>query len=133
MPPATAAEPTMKARREKRGMSFMSLPRHLGSRGMDRGANARIGAAAAKGGGHHLVDLFVRWLFDQAEKRNGLHDLAGLAIAALRDLMFDPGLQHRMLLLVGQPFERDDRLACNVCNICLTGADSHSVDLNGAG
>src|ERR1700754_4506014 len=38
-----------------------------------------------------------------------------------------------MLLFVGQPFERDDRLAGDVADIGLTGTHSHAVDLNGAG
>ena len=111
MPPATAAEPTMKARRER----FCMCPSHFSAifgRGrVDRGADARIGSATAEIAGHHLVDVFVRRLGDQFEKRDGLHDLAGLAVAALRHLMFDPGLQNRMLVFVAQPFERDDRLA----------------------
>src|SRR5215469_5086479 len=47
--------------------------------------------------------------------------------------MFDPGLQDRMLVLVLQPFKRDDRLAGEVADMRLAGTDSRSVYLDGAG
>src|ERR1700752_1711371 len=133
MPPAMAAEPTMKARRERRGMSFILLLRHLCCRCMDRGANTRIGSATAQIAGHHLIDLLVRWLWDLFEKRNGLHDLAGLAIAALRYLMLESGLQDRVLVSICQPFDRDYRLTSDLTDMRLTGTDGHSVYLNGTG
>src|SRR5215471_3031771 len=132
-PPATAAEPTMKARRERFCMSPISLLRHLCSSRMDRSANARIGSAAAQIAGHHLIDVLVRWLGNQLKKRNGLHDLAGLAIAALRYLVFDPGLQNRVLGSILQSFDRDDRLAGEVADMRLAGTDSRAVYLDGAG
>src|SRR4051812_47235159 len=121
MPPAIAAEPTRKARRENPSILPMSLLRHLCRGRVDRGADARIGPATTEIAGHHFVDVFIRRLGDQLEKRDGLHDLAGLAIAALRDLMFDPGLQNRMLVFVAQPVERDDLLAGEVADLRLTG------------
>jgi hypothetical protein len=90
-------------------MSSISLPPYLRGSGTDGGANARIGPAAAKIARHHLIDLFVCWLGDVFKKRNGLHDLAGLAIAALRNLMFDPGLQNRVPISITQSFDRDYR------------------------
>ena len=35
--------------------------------------------------------------------------------------MFDPGLQDRMLILVCEPFERDDRLARDFADVRLAG------------
>jgi hypothetical protein len=67
------------------------------------------------------------------KKRNGLHDLAGLAIAALRNLMFDPGLQNRVPVSISQPLDRDDRLAGDVTDMRLTRTHSGSVYLDGAG
>src|SRR3569623_2814481 len=99
MPPAMAAEPNTKARRESVWMPI-SLLRHLGRSRVDRGADARIGAAAAEIAGHHLVDVLVGRLVDQSQQRDRLHDLSGLAVTALRDLMLDPGLDHRVLVPV---------------------------------
>jgi hypothetical protein len=39
---------------------------------------------------------------DLVEQRHRAHDLAGLAVAALRDLLFEPGLLHRVQLAAGQ-------------------------------
>jgi hypothetical protein len=114
-------------------MTPISLPRHLCGSRVDRGANARIGAATAQIAGHHLIDALVRWLGDMLEKRNGLHDLAGLTIAALRDLMFDPGLQNRVCVSICQPFDRDHRLSGDVADTRLAGTDSLSVDPDRAG
>ena len=47
--------------------------------------------------------------------------------------MFDPGLQNRVLVSIPQPFNRDDRLPGDVANMRLTGTDSLSVYLDGAG
>src|SRR6478752_4512627 len=127
MPPATAAEPTRKARREIRCMCPISLLRHLSSGRVYRRADAWIGAATAKIAGHHLIDLLVGWLGDMLKKRNGLHDLAGLTVAALRHLMRDPGLDNRVAVLVGQPFHRDDRLARDLADTRLTGTDRLSI------
>ena len=45
------------------------------------------------------------------EQRRRLHDLAGLAVAALRHLLGDPGLLQRMLALGVETFDRGDLLA----------------------
>src|SRR5262249_39588653 len=133
MPPATAAEPTMKARRERLCKLPISLLRHLCRSRMDCSANARIGSATTQIAGHHLVDLLVRRLGDQFKKRDRLHDLAGLAVAALRNLVFDPSRQNRVLVSIRQPFDRDHRLAGDAADFRLTGTDSLSVYLDGAG
>ena len=66
------------------------------------------------------------------EQRNGLHDLAGLAVAALRNLMRDPGLHDRVSVLVLQPFHGDDRLAGDLADTRLTGTHRLSIDMDGA-
>jgi len=40
-----------------------------------------------------------------------LHDLAALAIAALRHVVGPPGLLHRVITVPAQPLDRDDALA----------------------
>ena len=62
---------------------------------MDRRADARIGAAAADIG-HRGIDIVIRRLRICLSRRRSGEDLAGLAIAALRHLLLDPGALHRM-------------------------------------
>jgi hypothetical protein len=100
---------------------------------MDGRAYARISTAPAQIAGHHVVDLFVRRLGDVLKERNGLHDLAGLAVAALRNLMFDPGLQNRVAVSTTQPFDRDYRFTGDVTDMRLTGTDSLAIYVDGTG
>ncbi len=58
---------------------------------MDRLANPRIGTAAADVG-HRLVNLCVAWAARFFDERDSGHDLSGLAISTLRDLLDYPGL-----------------------------------------
>ena len=53
-------------------------------------ANPRIRSAAAHVAAHRAVDISVAWLRRRGQERSGRHDLAGLAIAALRDLFLNP-------------------------------------------
>ena len=46
--------------------------------------------------------------------------------------MFDPGLHNRVAVLIGQPFHGDDRLAGDLADTRLTGADRLSIDVDGA-
>jgi hypothetical protein len=63
---------------------------------MNSGANSGIGATAAEIACHCIVDLRIAWLRIAFQKGGCSHDLAGLAIAALWDRMFDPGTLHRV-------------------------------------
>src|SRR5262245_34719202 len=71
-------------------------------RGVDRRADARVGPTAADVG-HRRVDVLVARVRVLREQRDRRHDLARLAVAALRDLVVDPGLLHRVQL----PFLRE--------------------------
>ena len=64
---------------------------------MDRVFDALVTAAAADITRHRLAYLIVVgfWIFDQ--QGCGLHDLAGLAKSALRDIELAPGLLHRVV------------------------------------
>ena len=55
-----------------------------------------IGRAAADVAAHGVVDVGVGRLRVLLEQRRRRHDLAGLAIAALRHLQLDPGGLHRL-------------------------------------
>src|SRR5215510_10403600 len=59
---------------------------------LDRLANARVGPTAADVARHGVLDVGIgRLRLARKECRSG-HDLARLAVAALRDLAIDPGL-----------------------------------------
>ena len=62
---------------------------------MNGGADAGIGATATQIALHGRVDFSVRRAGDLGQQCGGLHDLAGLTIPALRNLMIDPGLLDR--------------------------------------
>src|SRR3954471_19171595 len=58
------------------------------------GTDAGVGATAADVAGHGSVDLGGRGLLalgQRVEEGRGTHDLAALAVAALRHIVFDPG------------------------------------------
>src|SRR3954471_10196916 len=86
--PTTEAVPMTKARRLSAGIWFMAAP--SGVRGVvDRRAHLLESAAAANIG-DGFVDVLVARLRLLLQKRCHRHDHAGLAIAALRDVVGDP-------------------------------------------
>ena len=68
---------------------------------MDRLADALIGAAATdvRDGG---VDVVIVGLRVRLQQCGGGHDLAGLAVAALRHVVLQPGDLHRMAEAIGR-------------------------------
>src|SRR5436190_19716000 len=111
-----------------------SLPSRLHqSRGaMDRTADADISSAAADVG-QISVDIGVGWLRMVFQECNGRHDLSGLAVTALRDILGKPGLLHGVLRIRRQAFDGCDALVGNVPDLNATGADGLAVYMNGAG
>src|SRR3989442_4433695 len=87
-PPPSAALALRNCRRER--STVMSGP-FLG-RVLDSLADSHISTAAADVPGHGGVDVAVARVRLGREQRRRGHDLAGLAIAALRHLQLDPGL-----------------------------------------
>jgi hypothetical protein len=63
---------------------------------MNGAADSRVGAAAADVAGHRVIDIRVGGLGVLAQEHGGGHDLARLAIAALRNFLLDPGALQRM-------------------------------------
>src|SRR5262249_36272429 len=98
-PPAAAVVPTMKDRRESLEPAALSLmfvmSRLLSSGHVHRRADPLIGAAPADVG-HCLVDVLVGRLRLLRQERGRRHDLAGLAVPALRHVDGRPGLLDRM-------------------------------------
>src|SRR5436853_275071 len=77
---------------------------------MDCCTNAAVGAAAADVG-HRRIDVGVRWLGLFLEERGGSHDLAGLAVAALRHVERQPRLLHGMVTVAREALDGDDLVA----------------------
>src|ERR1700753_2257242 len=100
---------------------------------MDRVFDALITAAAADVARHRFAYLLMGgfWIF--REKGCCLHDLAGLAIAALRNVDLTPGLLHRMITGGMETFDGRDFPADHVTNRRNAGPYSLLVDDNGAG
>src|SRR5882672_732674 len=63
---------------------------HRRGRVLDRRANLVVGSAAADVAAHGLVDVGVARRAVLRDERSRAHDLAGLAIAALRHVILDP-------------------------------------------
>src|SRR6185436_7701117 len=87
-PKVSPAAPSMKRRLPR---FFIPLPSslipfisHLLRGALDRAYDPRIGAAAADVRAHVLHDLLAARVAVFPEERRGAHDLAGLAVAALR-------------------------------------------------
>src|SRR5213082_2907358 len=84
------------------------MSRSLGG-AMDGGADTLIGAAAADVG-HRRIDVGVRWMRLLGEQRRRGHDLARLAVAALRHVFRDPRPLYGVRAVLGQALDRGDAL-----------------------
>src|SRR5213078_3731923 len=128
-PAPAAAVVSTNSRRETFGSALMS--RSL--RGpVDRRSDALIGAAAANVG-HRGVDVGVRGVRLLGEQRRRGHDLARLAVAALRHVFRDPGALYRVRAVLGQAFDRRDALVGDRGDGQHAGARGHAVQMHGAG
>src|SRR3979490_1825880 len=121
--PATVAVPMTKARRLSLGEMclFMSAPSSVRG-GVDCLANLLEGSASADIG-DGVVDILVGRLRFFLEKRCNRHDHATLAIAALRDIVGDPGLLHLVQrAIAGETLDRRDLFAGGFANCHAAGA-----------
>src|SRR3546814_9947377 len=73
-------------------------------------SDAGISAAAADAR-HRGVDLCIAGVAVRAQQRGGGHDHARLAETALRHLLGDPRLLHRMAAVARQALDRGDEAA----------------------
>ena len=118
--------------------SALTVPSRLPARylcgEMDRGANARIGRASTEvaSSRDRYPGRSVLGAGSEAMRRR--HDHAGLAIAALGNVEFDPGLLYRMICHCG--------IAPSIVVTCLprhavdrhdAGPHSRTVEVHGAG
>ena len=107
-----ALQESASARRRENGCRFAhgsALHRVRGR--VDGGADSGIGRTPTNVSPHGVVDVRIIWFgFLLQERRRG-HDLARLAIAALRNLQVDPGGLHGFRRFAGDAFDGGDVLA----------------------
>src|ERR1700722_628579 len=100
---------------------------------LDGAEDARIGAAAADIAIHVANDVVAARILVGRKQRRGLHDLAGLAVAALRHLQIEPGLLQRMVAIGRQPFDGGDALARHHGDRRLARPHRLAVEMDRAG
>src|SRR3954465_10542613 len=95
------------------------------------GANGRfdalVAAATAEVAGHRIHDVLVGRSGLRLEQGGGLHDLPGLAVAALRHTEIAPRDLNRMLALRVETFDGGDGLAADVRHRHAAGAHRFAV------
>src|SRR3989442_15397720 len=79
---------------------------HLLGRAVDGGANTLVGAAATDVAAHGGIDVRVRRRRVLGEQGRGRHELARLAVPALRHVELEPGALERMASIGPQAFDR---------------------------
>jgi len=99
----------------------------------DGGDDAVIGAAAADVAVHMGDDLCAGWLGILLQQSRCLHDLTRLAIAALGNLLGNPGLLQRVARVRRQAFDGGDLLAAEIRHLHAARAGRFAVDMHGAG
>src|SRR5215472_15858828 len=100
---------------------------------LDRGGDALVAAATADVAAHCVVDFTLRRVLVRRQQRRGLHDLAGLAIAALRHVECPPSLLHRVIALGVEPFDGRHRAAIDIADSGNASAGSLTVDMDCTG
>src|SRR5271169_141263 len=135
---ATTRPPVaIKPRRNPRRLTFSTvawtaaMSRSCGGR-LDGGGDALIAAATADVAAHLAVDLVLGRVLVGGEQRGGLHDLAGLAIPALRDIQGAPCFLHRVIALRVEPLDRGHRPTRDIVDGGDAGASRLAVEMNGA-
>src|SRR6267143_2063215 len=119
MPTAAAPLEIRNARREMLWKAMPSNPGFMAAsscfsrRALDRGDDLVVGAAAAKIAVHVLHDLLSRRAFRPGKQRRRGHELARLAVAALRHLLGDPRLLQRVIAVGRKPLDGGDSLSLN--------------------
>src|SRR5688572_11288749 len=95
--------------------------------------DALIGSATADVAVHGGVDIGVGWFWFARQESGGSHDLAGLAVSALRHLFRDPGGLKRVCRRCGQSLDCSDFSSPHTGHSHAACADRVPVDVHGAG
>ena len=135
--PAADDEPRRSMRSERCEFDFRNVIHdgllHALAAAWIAGAHALEGAAAADVGDRR-VDVGVGRLRLLLEQRRDRHDHAALAVAALRNIVIDPGLLHLVQhAVLREPFDRGDLLAGHRGERHRARAHGDAVDVHGAG
>src|SRR5437879_12605812 len=130
----TSPAPTAEAVcRNSRRVTWVWAPiSRLLRRAMDGGADPLVGAAATNVR-HGGVDVGVAGAAVLGEQRRGGHDLPGLAVAALRHVLGDPGSLHGVAPAWRQPFDRGHALPGGRRDGQHAGPHRRAVEMHGAG
>src|SRR5438309_3519317 len=80
---------------------------------------------------HRLIDVCIGGVRLLGEQRCRGHDLARLAVAALRHVFRDPGALHRVRAVLGQAFDRRDALVGDRGDGQYAGTGSGSIQVHG--
>src|ERR1700730_7077384 len=135
VPAVVAAERTRKSRRVVPGCDGLRMARALlhDCGGAFHGTDdTGIGGAAAQVAVHSLDDLLIARARVCRQQRGGLHNLPGLAVTALGDLLLDPGLLHGMDIGGIETFDGGDARALKLTDGNGTGTDGLTADVHGA-
>src|SRR6267143_3703335 len=136
----TAAVP-LEIRNARREMLWKAMPSNPGfmaaslcfsRRALDRGDDLVVGAAAAQVARHVLHDLLARRVFRLRKQCRSGHDLARLAVAALRHLLGDPRLLQRMIAVLRQALDGGDFLALHRRYRSDARSRRHTIQVNRA-
>jgi hypothetical protein len=100
---------------------------------MDGFSDALVRSAAANVAAHEIVDVSVGGFWFFCEQRDSRHNLSGLAVAALRNVFFDPSDLNGVATVGGQPFNRHNFLSTYAGDWRNAGARGLAVDVHGAG
>src|SRR5260221_574231 len=101
--------------------------------GLDGRGDALIAAAAADVAAHGVVDLALGRVLGRGEEGGRLHDLPGLAVAALRHVERAPSLLHGVHAVRIEAFDGDHGAAGDVAHRGGAGAGRLAVDMEGGG
>src|ERR1700745_126357 len=100
---------------------------------LDGAADADVGHTPTQVACHHRIDVLVSWIWIILEQGSRLHDLAGLAVTALRNLQIDPcGLQ-RMAPIGIESFDGRDFGAGDCAHRGDARPGRATFDMDGAG
>src|SRR5215471_9028662 len=106
---------------------------HFLCRLLDCGPDALIRSTAADVPRHGLVNLLVRWLFIGLQECSSLHDLADLAVPALRHIDLHPRFLKGMQTVLVKTFDRGNFLRRRVAHTGYARSRRLSVDVNRTG
>ena len=99
---------------------------------MDRSPNPRIRSATANVARHRLVNIFIGRLRLIAQQHRRAHQLSRLAIAALRNILFQPRALQWIAQVRRQPLDRRHEFPICPRNCRNTRAHRFSIDMHRA-